>query len=48
MTVYTIEGNLIRYGSVIAPSFRKLGRPYRISKADKYVVIEWMKREGWR
>ena len=46
MTVYTIKGNLIRYRSVIAPSFYKFGHPYRISKANKRVVIEWIKREG--
>ena len=47
-TVYNQANNLLRYGSIKAPSFRKLGRPRKLTTADEEAVLELLLMEGWR
>lgn len=47
-TVYTIQSNLIRYGSVRKPYFRKLGRARLLSEADEDALFEYLLAQGWR
>ena len=47
-TVYTVENNLMRYGSVRKPLYRKLGRAQKLSKADETALFEYLMAEGWR
>ena len=47
-TVYTVENNLMRYGSVHKPLYRKLGRARKLSKADETALFEYLMVEGWR
>ena len=45
-TVYSIESNIARYRSVVKPLYILLGRPPKISKADKEAVLELLLQEG--
>ena len=47
-TVYTVENNLMGYGSVRKPLYRKLGRARKLSKADETALFEYLMAEGWR
>ena len=47
-TVYTVENNLMRYGSVRKPLYHKLGRARKLSKADETALFEYLMAEGWR
>ena len=47
-TVYRIEENLFRYGSIVKPRYRMLGLPSKCTEADKNALFEWLLREGWR
>ena len=47
-TVYTVENNLIRYGSVRKPLYRKLGHARKLSKADETALFQYLMVEGWR
>jgi len=47
-TVYTIQSNLMRYGSPTRPQLLKLGRPKRLTDADTKALLEWLLIEGWR
>ena len=47
-TVYNQANNLLRYGSIKAPSLRKLGRPRKLTAADEEAVLELLLAEGWR
>jgi len=47
-TVYTVENNLMRYGSVRKPLYRKLGRARKLSKTDETAMFEYLMAEGWR
>jgi len=47
-TVYNIEENLFRYGSIVKPRYRMLGRPSKCIEAGKNALLEWLLRKGWR
>jgi transposase len=47
-TVYKQANNLLRYGSIKAPGLRKLGRPRKLTAADKEAVLELLLAEEWR
>ena len=46
-TVYRMASNLLRHRSVKAPSFRRLGRPRRLTIADEDDVLEILLLESW-
>src|SRR6267378_7708895 len=47
-SVYRIQENLMRYGSVRKPHCRTLGRAKKLSKADEEALFEYLLHEGWR
>jgi len=47
-SVYRIQENLMRYGSVRKPHYRTLGRAKKLSKADEEALFEYLLHEGWR
>ena len=47
-TVYKLTNNLLQYGSIKAPGYRKLGRPRNLTTADEEAVFEFLLSEGWR
>jgi hypothetical protein len=46
MTVYKLTNNLLRYGSLKALGYRKLGRPRKLTAADEEAVFELLLSEG--
>lgn len=46
-TVYRLTDNLLRYGSIRAPGYRKLGRPRKLTTADEEAILELLLSEGW-
>lgn len=47
-TVYNIQNNLMRYGSVCRPHYRQLGRAHKLSDADEEALFQYLLSEGWR
>lgn len=47
-SVYNIQSNMLRYGSVSKPHYRILGRSRKLSAADEDAVFAWLLQEGWR
>ena len=47
-TVERIEKNLAKYGTVTQPHCCRLGRPKRLTEADKEAVFSMLLEEGWR
>ena len=47
-TIYNIQNNLVRYGSTGKPQYQLLGRPSKLTVADKQALFDWLLREGWR
>ena len=45
-TIYQVEQNLIRYGGVGRPLYRKLGRPSKLTEADAKALLQWLLHEG--
>ena len=45
--MYNQANNLLRYGSIKAPGFRKLGRPRKLTSTDEEAVLELLLVEGW-
>ena len=46
-TVRNVETNLLQHGSVIKPRFGKLGRPSRLTLADKEALKTELISHGW-
>ena len=44
--VYKMKENLMRYGSIRRPQYRSLGRPSKLTEADKNALLESLLREG--
>jgi transposase len=47
-TVYRIQSNLLRHGSIRPPQFRQLGRARKLSSADEEALLHYLLREGWQ
>lgn len=46
-TIFRIQANLLRYGSVRKPQYRKLGRARKLSLADEDTLFEYLLGNGW-
>ena len=46
-TVYRIQENVFVYGSPFRPSFRKQGKPRKITKAAGESLIEYLEEQPW-
>src|SRR5437762_1774438 len=46
-TVYRIESNIMRYGGPTVLRYRSLGRPSKLTQADKKALLEWLLIDGW-
>jgi transposase len=46
-TVYRMARNLLWYGSIRTSALHKLGRPRRLTTADKDAILEILLSEGW-
>lgn len=46
-TVFRIQANLFRYGSIRPPRFRKLGRDRKLSSADEEALFQYLLGSGW-
>src|SRR5436309_13902542 len=47
-TVYKMQSNLMRYGSITKLHLRLLGRSRKLTEADKQALFTLLVMEGWR
>ena len=47
-TVYALESNLLRYRTISKPLYWKIGWSFKLTKADKDALLQWLLCESWR
>ena len=46
-SIKRISNNILRYGGVVPPRIRKLGRAKILTSGDRAALFAWLRQEGW-